>query len=291
MLLVLGVLVLLSQAEGGTPFAFDDLGAVSMETACVLLFAGTLINKTVEADGRRDERLDPPPSSLTGFLRRSRLRRAKSSSTEIDCPSCGYSNSSRAFFCVACNSALWSQGTPSGKPPERSVVEHKIRMRIGMRKAKHILVLIVISVIIISPLWTNVALGYLTVNDSSLSIRMTFVWQRGQTNGSLLIALALWSPTGVWVESTSPTYIVKYGGLPWPYSGCPQPPIADPEHPGFTILCDLAIAGINQNTLSMSIVDITVSTVASFGIYRQQVVRSASAICYGCNSVPLAPIP
>ncbi len=182
-----GFWIIIFDTAEGFALALNFVGPSALIAGMVSYVAGAAMDIT---EARREERADhlPSPPELTP----ARVVSPPKVPRNFSCPSCGYENDEAGFFCMACNSPLWPAGTPTGPPPPRSMVMHKIGRVMMIRRVKRTFVLVILALVISAPLTTNLAAGYDVVSTSKLALEFffyppAFVTPDSQATGTLLI--------------------------------------------------------------------------------------------------------
>ena len=254
-----------------TPFTVTDAGVVLPASGIVLLIIGSIIVRSVEVDPEAKYRLDPLPSG-PAELSRERFEYSPAPPRASSRPSCGYVNQDGGFFCAACNSALWPSGTPTKQPLTRSVVEGRTRRRIAIGKAKRIFILSIVAFAAVSPVLVLLTVGYLAVNEASLTVySASFSSDSGQSTGNLIVNWYLVSRTaGNFPDPSDLSYWITINGSHRLTAPSPQALIrAD---------C-VMVPGLVGSELNESTVRFTVTGVVSESVWRQQITRSTSLTC------------
>jgi hypothetical protein len=274
LLIIPGIWLISNQVLLETPLAAEIIPLIFIVLSIALILSAFLINRAVERDNQLEERsylLPPLPTDLS-----QRQIFTHVVPRETMCPSCGFANHSGAYFCEACNSPLWSIGTPRGQPPDPVTVNERRSSIIARHRLKRGLVRAVIIVLLITPLASNLALGYTTVNHTSFTVgSVIFIPVSSSTNGTLLFDADFVSPIPPYTEPVMGSYAATFHNTSMAVSiGSYEAFIGLDLFHFNAEISRVSLTAINGTTIT-----VTYAGIIRFSLYFQQVRLSSTMVC------------
>lgn len=262
----------------GQALSPDSLGVVLLTSGAALVLIATMI---VKDDGDEEEENYRSLGSVGSKAGSSRKRSSYVSQLSVAhiCPSCSYVNNREVFFCDACNSPMWPEGTPRGRPLAREIVERRRMMIIARRNATKILLIGVVVILATTPVWGLVVTGYVAVNATQLTMRM--VWNPGSGNPGTVDILAVVWGGGVVIEGElmRPSFTLTVAGAVVTRSACSDTAIYASQ---VETVCTISTIPAGQFPPA-TILTLSMNAILRFGLYQTSVIRSTSSSFFPPN--------
>jgi hypothetical protein len=274
LLIIPGIWLVTTQLGVERPLAAEIIPLIFMVSSIVLMLSGFVINRAVERDNELEERSYLLPPLPTDLSKRQIFTHVVPK--EAMCPSCGFANHSGAYFCEACNSPLWSSGTPRGQPPDPVTVKERRSSMIARHRLKRRLVIAVIVVLLITPLASSLGLGYTIVNHTFFTVGSAiFIPDPSPTSGILLFDADFFSPTSMHAEPVTGSYAATLHNTSIAFSLGSYDAFVGTDIVHF----NAEISGVSLTAMNGTTIAVVFTGIIHYSLYYQQVRLSSTMVC------------